>query len=64
MIGENSILLNTATMKQLVENYLNNDLFSESQLPVAVDSISVTTPSQSGDVYMIYFKTLPPISAE
>lgn len=60
VIGENSIVLNHATVKQILEDYLNHTLFAEGQLPVAVEAFLEST---TGEVN-ITFKTLPPKTNE
>jgi len=50
-------------MKEVVENYLNHELFREDQLPVAVNDIQKKSDI-NGDFYEIDFVTLPPKTNE
>lgn len=63
VIGRNLLSINESTMKEVLENYLNNELFKGDQLPVAVSGVEKRS-SVDGDFYEIDFMTLPPKTHE
>jgi hypothetical protein len=63
MIGRNLLSVNESTMKEILECYINNELFKDDQLPVAVGAVEKVT-SNNGTFYEIDFTTLPPKTNE